>query len=84
MHAVGEEGIAARDIAEAIGRGAGVPVASIAPEDVEAHFGWIGAFFRLDIPASSTLTQERFDWRPTGPTLIDDLAAGHYFDRAAA
>jgi nucleoside-diphosphate-sugar epimerase len=84
VHAVGEEGIAARAIAEAIGRGAGVPVASIAPQDAEAHFGWIGRFFALDIPASSALTQERFDWRPTGPTLLEDLAAGHYFERAAA
>lgn len=84
VHAVGEEGVAARDIAEAIGRGAGVPVASIAADDAEAHFGWIGRFFQLDIPASSTLTQERYDWRPTGPTLLEDLAAGHYFTRTAA
>jgi nucleoside-diphosphate-sugar epimerase len=84
VHAVGEEGVAARDIAEAIGRGLGVPTASIAPDDVETHFGWIGRFFQLDIPASSALTQERFDWRPTGPTLLEDLAAGHYFARAAA
>lgn len=84
VHAVGEEGVTAREIAEAIGRGAGVPVASIAPDDVDAHFGWIGRFFGLDIPASSTLTQQRFDWEPTGPTLLEDLAAGHYFGRAAA
>lgn len=84
VHAVGEEGVATREMAEAIGRGAGVPAASIAPEDVEAHFGWIGRFFSLDLAASSALTQERFDWRPTGPTLLEDLAAGHYFARAAA
>jgi len=84
VHAVGEEGVAARDIAEAIGRGAGAPAASIAPDDVEAHFGWIGAFFGRDVPASSALTQERLGWTPTGPTLLDDLADGHYFRRAAA
>ncbi|WP_285115007.1 SDR family oxidoreductase [Leifsonia sp. fls2-241-R2A-40a] len=84
VHAVAEEGVAARDIAEAIGRGAGLPAASIDPDHAEAHFGWIGAFFRLDIPASSALTRERFGWEPAGPTLLEDLDAGHYFTRAAA
>lgn len=78
VHAVGEEGVAARDIAEAIGRAAGVPAASVAPEDTAAHFGWIGAFFALDLPASSALTRERLGWAPTGPTLLADLAAGAY------
>ncbi|MFP3466976.1 SDR family oxidoreductase [Leifsonia sp. SIMBA_070] len=84
VHAVGEEGIPAREMAEAIGRGAGVPVAAIDAADVESHFGWIGAFFGLDIPASSALTRARLGWEPTGPTLLEDLAAGHYFERAAA
>lgn len=84
VHAVAEEGVAARDIAEAIGRGAGVPVASIQPDEVDAHFGWIGAFFALDIPASSALTRQRYGWEPTAAGLLDDLAAGHYFERAAA
>jgi len=84
VHAIGEEGVPARAIAEAIGRGAGVPVASIDPDDVEAHFGWIGAFFALDVPASSALTRARLGWQPTEAGLLDDLAAGHYFRRAAA
>ena len=79
LHAVGEEGIPAREIAEAIGRGLDVPVASIAPQDALEHFGWIGAFFGMDIPASSTLTQELLGWTPSGPTLIQDLDAGAYF-----
>lgn len=78
VHAVGEEGVPARDIAEAIGRAAGVPTASVAPEDAAAHFGWIGGFFALDLPASSALTRERLDWEPTGPTLLADLASGAY------
>lgn len=78
VHAVGEEGIPAREIAEALGRAIGVPVASIAPEEAEAHFGWIGMFFGADIPASSALTRERYDWAPTGPTLLEDIAAGNY------
>jgi nucleoside-diphosphate-sugar epimerase len=79
FHAVGDEGVPTRDIAEAIARHLNVPVVSIAPEDAAEHFGWIGAFFALDAPASSTLTQERLGWQPAHPTLIADLEAGHYF-----
>jgi nucleoside-diphosphate-sugar epimerase len=80
LHAVAEEGIPTREIAEAIGRGLGLPVTAIAPEDALAHFGWIGRFFALDIAGSSTLTQELLDWKPSGPGLIQDLDAGAYFE----
>jgi nucleoside-diphosphate-sugar epimerase len=79
LHAVGEEGVPTREIAEAIGRGLNLPVTSIAPEDTQEHFGWIGFFFGMDIPASSELTQELLGWTPSGPTLIQDLDAGSYF-----
>ena len=79
VHAVAEEGLPARTIAEAIGRGLGVPVRSVDPDDAAEHFGWIGAFFAVDMPASSALTQERLDWTPTQPGLIEDLDAGSYF-----
>ncbi|MCU1479895.1 MAG: 3-beta hydroxysteroid dehydrogenase [Subtercola sp.] len=79
LHAIGEEAIATRTIAEAIGRGLGLPVSSIAPEDAQAQFGMIGAFFGMDIPASSALTRELLGWQPTGPTLIEDLDSGVYF-----
>ncbi|TXN29910.1 SDR family oxidoreductase [Lacisediminihabitans profunda] len=82
VHGVGEEGIAARTIAEIIGRHLDVPVVSVAPEDAAAHFGWIGAFFALDIPASSLLTQEMLGWTPTHPGLAEDLEAGYYFRSA--
>lgn len=78
VHAVGEEGIATRDIAETIGRGLGIPSASIDPEQAAEHFGWIGRFFALDTPASSALTRELLGWTPTHPGLLDDLAAGYY------
>jgi nucleoside-diphosphate-sugar epimerase len=78
LHAVAEEGIPTRDIAAAIGRAFGLPVTSIAPDDVEAHFGWIGTFFSMDLAASSNLTRERLGWVPTGPTLIQDLDSGAY------
>ncbi|CAN5261588.1 SDR family oxidoreductase [soil metagenome] len=79
LHAMAEEGIPTREIAEAIGRGLGLPVESVAPDDAPAHFGWIGAFFGRDIPSSSTISRERFGWTPTGPTLIEDLEGGVYF-----
>jgi nucleoside-diphosphate-sugar epimerase len=72
-HAVAEEGVPIRAIAEAIGRRLGLPVASIAPEEAPAHFGWLAMFAANDVPASSTLTRQRLDWRPTGPSLLADL-----------
>jgi nucleoside-diphosphate-sugar epimerase len=78
LHAVAEEGIPVRDIAEAIGRASGLPVMSVAPEDVPGHFGWIGSFFSMDLAATSTVTRELLGWAPAGPTLLEDLAAGAY------
>ena len=77
-NAVGEEGIAAKDIADVIGRGLSVPVVSLSPEEAPAHFGWLGLFVALDMPASSALTQQRLGWYPTGPGLIADLAQMQY------
>jgi nucleoside-diphosphate-sugar epimerase len=72
-HAVGEEGVPLRDIAEVIGRALKLPVVSVSPDEASAHFGWLAAFAGRDLPASSALTQERLAWRPTGPGLIADL-----------
>ncbi|TCK24715.1 SDR family oxidoreductase [Pseudonocardia endophytica] len=83
VHAVAEESIPSRAIAEAIGAALDVPVTSVARDDAIEHFGFIGGFFGMDLSASSALTRERFDWRPTGPTLLEDIAAGAYTrDRA--
>jgi nucleoside-diphosphate-sugar epimerase len=79
LHAVAEEGVPTRVIAEAIGRGLGLPVASVAPEDAVEHFGFIGTFFAMDLAASSEQTRELLGWEPTGPTLIEDIDAGAYF-----
>jgi nucleoside-diphosphate-sugar epimerase len=84
LHAIGDEGIPVREIAGAIGRHLGVPVASIAPEMTVEHFGWLGAFFSLDVPASSAFTSVLLGWRPTRPGLLEDLEQGHYFDDRAA
>jgi nucleoside-diphosphate-sugar epimerase len=77
-HAVGEAGISARAIAEALGRGMKLPVASIAPEKAAEHFGWMAGFVGLDFPASNAITREKLGWTPTGPSLLSDLDAAHY------
>ena len=73
-HAVAEEGVAMRDIAEVLGRRLKLPVVSITAEDAGAHFGWLAMFAGHDLPASSAQTRERLGWRPTGPSLLADLA----------
>jgi nucleoside-diphosphate-sugar epimerase len=84
LHAIGDEGIPVRDIAGIIGRHLDVPVRAVASEQAVDHFGWLGAFFSMDVPASSTLTRELLGWQPTRQGLLDDLEQGHYFrDRAA-
>jgi nucleoside-diphosphate-sugar epimerase len=77
-HAVAEEGVSMRDIAEVIGRGLKVPVVSLSPDEASAHFGWLAMFAGLDMPASSAQTQERLGWHPTGPGLIADLEKMDY------
>ncbi len=84
LHAIGEEGISTREIAEVIGRKLDLPTESIDPDNAAEHFGWMGAFFGLDAPASSALTQEMTGWRPTHVGLIGDLEQGHYFESVPA
>jgi nucleoside-diphosphate-sugar epimerase len=79
-HAVDEEGVPLREIAEAIGRGLKVPVVSKSREEAANHFGFLGHFVGADLRASSALTQQRLGWRPTGPGLIADLNAMKYFE----
>lgn len=79
LHAIGDEGVAVKDIAEVIGRHLDVPVKPIAPEEAVGHFGFVGALFALDIPASAARTRELLGWRPEQPGLLADLDAGHYF-----
>ncbi|GAB3428791.1 SDR family oxidoreductase [Flindersiella endophytica] len=79
LHAVAEEGIPARAIAEVFGKHLGLPVRAIPDAEAEDHFGWIRMFASQDLPASGALTQERFDWKPEQIGLIADLEAGHYF-----
>jgi nucleoside-diphosphate-sugar epimerase len=79
LHAVGDEGVPFRQIAETIGRNLGVPTASIAADTADAHFGFLGPLVQLDNPTSSALTSELTGWKPVHPGLIEDMDGGHYF-----
>jgi nucleoside-diphosphate-sugar epimerase len=79
LHAVGDEGVPFRDIAEVIGRKLGLPVKSVAAEDAGEHFSFLGGFVALDNPTSGALTRALLGWEPTHPGLIQDLNDGHYF-----
>jgi nucleoside-diphosphate-sugar epimerase len=78
VHAVADEGVPAREMAEAIARRLGVPVTSIPHEQAAEHFSWMARFFGMDAPASSQITREQFGWEPTQRGLIADIDAGAY------
>jgi nucleoside-diphosphate-sugar epimerase len=79
-HAVAEEGVPFREIAEAIGRRLKVPVVCKSPEEAAEHFGWLGAFVGLNLAASGAKTQAQLGWHPTGPGLIADLKQINYLE----
>ncbi len=79
LHAVVDEGVPVREIAGVIGRRLGVPVVALSVEEAGDHFGFLGQFFSMDSPASSTLTQQRLGWHPVQPALLADLDQDHYF-----
>lgn len=77
-HAIAEEGVLARDIAEAIGRGLKVPARSIPAEEAPRYLGPLAAFAQLDLTGSSAQTRKELGWNPTGPTLLTDLGNMDY------
>jgi nucleoside-diphosphate-sugar epimerase len=79
FHAIADEGVAFRDLAEVIGRRLGLPVVSKSREEAAEHFGWFAHFVGLDCPSSSKQTQMSLGWRPTQPGLLADLDQPHYF-----
>jgi nucleoside-diphosphate-sugar epimerase len=79
-HAVAEEGLPMKEIAEAIGRGLKLPTISLSAEQAGEHFGWLGFFAGLDMPSSSALTRQRLGWRPTQTGLLDDLDHARDFE----
>ncbi|MFF5566336.1 SDR family oxidoreductase [Streptomyces sp. NPDC012623] len=78
LHAVAEEAVTTKAIAEAIGRSLGLPVVSVAPQDAGAHFGFVGGFFADTMTASGDATRRLLSWEPTGPSLLADIDAGAY------
>ncbi|HEY0261183.1 MAG TPA: SDR family oxidoreductase [Lacisediminihabitans sp.] len=78
-HAVAEEGVLFKGIAEVIGRRLGVPSVSLSPRAARKHFGLYAAYAEGDRPASSAITREQLDWRPDGPMLLTDLDRSEYF-----
>jgi nucleoside-diphosphate-sugar epimerase len=84
LHAVQDEGIAVRRLAEIIGRHLDVPVVSLSPAEGLEDYGFVGHVLGIDMPSSSALTRELLSWETTGPGLVDDLEAGHYFRTASA
>lgn len=80
FHAVADEGIALRDIAEIIGNHLNVPVVSVSADKAAEHFGWFAGFAAIDCPASSELTQQRLGWHPVQQGLLADLEQGIYFN----
>ena len=77
-HAVAEDGVALRDIAEAIGTGLRMPVASIGPDEAADYFGLLANLASMDLAASGAATRRDLAWNPTGPTLLSDLRAMDY------
>jgi nucleoside-diphosphate-sugar epimerase len=79
FHAVAEEGVPLREIAEVIGRRLNIPVVSKPPAEAAGHFGWFASFAGIDAPSSSDRTRAALGWAPTGPGLIADLDHPAYF-----
>jgi nucleoside-diphosphate-sugar epimerase len=77
-HAVAEEGVPLREIAEVIGAGLRLPVESITPEQAPGYYGWLAQLATLDLPASGMLTRQQLGWVPTGPDLLTDLRQTDY------
>ena len=82
LHAVADEGVPFRDIAQAIARHLGLPTASMTPADAVEHFAHLGHFVAVDCPASAVVTRELLSWEPTGLSLLEDLEQVHYYKEA--
>lgn len=79
FHAIAEEGVALKDIAEVIGRRFDVPVVSKSPAEASGHFGWFAPFVGIDAPTSSERSRRLLGWAPRERGLLEDLARPDYF-----
>jgi nucleoside-diphosphate-sugar epimerase len=80
LHGVAEQGVPFRQIAEAIGRGLGLPAASVTPDEAATHLGFLATFAQVDNPSSSAATRALLQWEPAHPGLLTDLEERHYFE----
>jgi nucleoside-diphosphate-sugar epimerase len=81
LHGVAEQGVPFREIAEAIGRGLGLPVATVSPDEAAKYLGFLATFAQVDNPSSGDATRALLKWQPVHAGLLDDLAARHYFQQ---
>lgn len=79
LHAVAEEGVPIRQVAEAIATGLGVPTISVDEGTIGDYLGFLAGFWSTDGPASAQLTHQLVDWLPTHPTWLDDLRGAAYY-----
>jgi len=79
LHAVGDEGVPIREVAEVFAAHLGLPAVSVAPEQAGEYVGFLGRFWGFDGPATAQATRDLFGWEPTRPGLLADLEEGHYF-----
>ena len=76
-HAVAEQGVPVRAIAEAVGSRLNVPVTALSEADAADHFGWLDRIARMDVPASSLMTQDALGWQPAQPeSMLNDIVNG--------
>jgi nucleoside-diphosphate-sugar epimerase len=78
-HAIAEEGVPFRAIAEVIGRRLSIPVVAKSRDEAAEHFGWFGMFVGADLPTASARTRAMLDWIPTGPDLLTDIDQPGYY-----
>lgn len=83
FHAIAEEGVPFREIAEVIGRRLNVPVASKTPEEAQEHFGYFASFAAVDGPTSSDKTRRALGWSPAQPGLLADIDRPSYYPNRA-
>ena len=78
-HAVADEGVPFKEIAEVIGRRLNVPVVSLSADEAAQHFGWFTVFAGMGVPASSAKTRALLDWQPKQAGLRADIDHPRYF-----
>ena len=83
FHAVQDQGVPMKEIATIIGKHLSVPVVSKTPEEANAHFGWVAGFLQVNNPTSSAITQQQLGWKPTQPTLLEDLDQEYYYQNSS-